>query len=65
MLCQHQRFGDKLPTGLVQISWELSYQMSLVQFCEIFSFRPPNDVQVQYGSVFSLVMSRESKILVA
>ena len=44
VLYYHQRFGGKLPTGLVQISWESCLiRCHLLQFQEIFTFRSPDD----------------------
>ena len=46
--CQHQRIGDKLPTGLVQISWESCFiRCHLLQFWEIVTFSSPDDMLVQ------------------
>lgn len=59
VLCYHQMFGNKLPTGLVQISWESSLiRCFLLQFQEIFTFRPQDDVQMQseFGTFFMCVM---------
>ena len=50
MLCHHQRFGNKLPTCLVWISWESCLiRYHLLQLQEIFIFRSLGDLQVQLG----------------
>ena len=46
----HQRFEEKLPTGLTGLSWEICFiSCFLLQFWEIFTFRSPDDMQVQSG----------------
>ena len=50
MLCHLQRFGDKLPTGLVWISWESCLiQCHLFQLQEISTLKSPEYMQLQSG----------------
>ena len=50
VLYHHQRFEDKLPTGLMGLSWEICFiRCFLLQFWEIFAFRSPDHMQVQSG----------------
>ena len=52
--------SDKLPAGLIWISWESCLiRYCLLQFREIFTFRSPEDVQVQSecGASFRCVVN--------
>ena len=49
-LCHHQRFGNKLPSGLIYISRERCLiRCHLLQFWKIFIFMSPDDMQFQSG----------------
>lgn len=50
VLCYHQMFGNKLPTGLVQISWE-NCLIRCHQFSSVKSFLSGHQMMCRYSIV--------------
>ena len=62
MLCHHQRFDDKLPTGL-DILGKLSHQMPSASILGNLYFQVTDEMQVQSGFSAFLMVSHESQSL--